>query len=289
MPAMPSFAGSLGDDGVADLANYVRTSFGNQAPANATPSMVAAWRSALSLPVYASATARTFDCPQVGQGGSASFDPNVIAGLGRELSQRSVAYAHLVATYQAQNPNASLADTVNNLVAAYCPVIAANASLSDQGKSQALARFAAEITSYVTSNSVNAQEPDVGIVWATPLGKSLLEHDPSWSPTLTCPAADKSGVPAALASAAAKLEGKPSLNFDATAATKQADTLASENQKAKLADVANALILAYCQGVNAMSGVDLAEKTSALTRYGEVVIESLQAKAAAQPPAPAAK
>jgi hypothetical protein len=38
-----------------------------------------------------------------------------------------------------------------------------------------------------------------------------------------------------------------------------------------------------------MSGVDLAQKTSALTRYGEVVIESLQAKAAALPAAPAAK
>jgi hypothetical protein len=97
------------------------------------------------------------------------------------------------------------------------------------------------------------------------------------------------GVPASLISAAAKLAGKPSLNFDATAATKQADTLASDNQKAKLADVANALILAYCQGVTAMSGVDLAQKTSALTRYGEVVIESLQAKAAALPAAPAAK
>src|SRR5262245_36553271 len=72
MPAMPSFAGSLSDQDVADLANYVRTSFGNKAPANATPSMVATWRSTLSLPVYASAAARGFNCPDVGQGGSAS-------------------------------------------------------------------------------------------------------------------------------------------------------------------------------------------------------------------------
>jgi Cytochrome c, mono- and diheme variants len=100
--AMPSFAGSLGDQSVADLANYVRTGFGNEASPNATPSMVAAWRSTLSLPVYASASARTFDCPSVGQGGSASFDPSVIAGLGRELSQRSVSYAQLVADYQAK-------------------------------------------------------------------------------------------------------------------------------------------------------------------------------------------
>src|SRR5262245_62546811 len=96
MPAMPSFAGALGDQDVADLANYVRASFGNKATPNTTPGMVAAWRSTLSLPVYASASARSFDCPQVGQGSSGNFDASVIAGLGRELSQRSVAYAHLV-------------------------------------------------------------------------------------------------------------------------------------------------------------------------------------------------
>jgi hypothetical protein len=249
--------------------------------------MVAAWRSTLSLPVYASASARTFDCPQVGQGASPGFSPSVIAGLGRELAGRSVSYAQLVADYQAKNPNAGVTATVNNLIAAYCPVIAANAALSNDGKSRALERFAREITSYVTSMSVNESEPDVGIVWATPLGASLLEHDPSWQPTLICPAADKSGVSTQLIDAATKLEGKADLNISADAATAQANTLATQNPKAKLADVANALILAYCQGVSAISGADLAQKTSALTRYGEVVIESLQAKAATLPPAPA--
>jgi hypothetical protein len=65
--------------------------------------------------------------------------------------------------------------------------------------------------------------------------------------------------------------------------------LATQNPKAKLADVANALILAYCQGVSGLSGLEPAQKTAAMTRYGEVVIEALQAKAAAQPAAPAAK
>src|SRR5262245_57428268 len=289
MPAMPSFAGALSDQDVAGLANYVRTSFGNKATPNATPNMVAAWRSTLSLPVYASASARSFDCPRVGQGSSGSFDASVIAGLGRELSQRSVAYAHLVADYKAQNPNASTTDIVNNLIAAYCPVVAANASLSDQGKRQSLARFGQEITAYVTSMNVSDQEPDVGIVWATPLGGSLLEHDPSWQPTLSCPAADKSGVPATLLAAATRLAGKPDLNITAQAATAQASDLATPQPKAKLADVANALILAYCQGVTGLAGIDQGQKTAALTRYGEVVIEALQAKAAAQPPAPAAK
>jgi hypothetical protein len=40
--------------------------------------------------------------------------------------------------------------------------------------------------------------------------------------------------------------------------------------------------------VSALTGIDPAQKTAAMTRYGEVVIEALQAKADAQPPAPAA-
>jgi mono/diheme cytochrome c family protein len=42
--AMPSFATQLTDQQVADIANYVRTSWGNQAPPNATPAMVAKMR-----------------------------------------------------------------------------------------------------------------------------------------------------------------------------------------------------------------------------------------------------
>jgi hypothetical protein len=96
-------------------------------------------------------------------------------------------------------------------------------------------------------------------------------------------------VPASLLDAATKLEGKPDLNIGSQAASTQADALATQNPKAKLADVANALILAYCQGVSGLSGLEPAQKTAAMTRYGEVVIEALQAKAAAQPAAPAAK
>jgi mono/diheme cytochrome c family protein len=42
--AMPAFATQLTDQQVADIANYVRTSWGNKAPPNATPGMVARLR-----------------------------------------------------------------------------------------------------------------------------------------------------------------------------------------------------------------------------------------------------
>ncbi len=290
LPAMPSFGGSMGDRAVADVINYVRTNWGNTAAPNATPEMVAAWRSSLSLPVYAGNTARRFDCPNVKSGGPAALDPSLIADLGGELARRSVAYATLVDKYKAQNPNATMGDIVDNLVAAYCPEVAASAA-SPQAGSLALKRFALEITNYLSNQRLAAQaaEPNVGIIWAVPVGYSLVERDPGWQPALKCPANDNSRVPATLVGAAAQIEGKPDLNLSAPAAIRQADAMLAKNPRAKPADLANALILAYCQGVAGLSGVGDAEKDAALMRYGEQVIQELQLKAETTERAPASK
>jgi mono/diheme cytochrome c family protein len=289
IPAMPSFAGSLNDNDVAELANYVRTNWGNAAAPNATAALAASWRSTLSLPVYASDAARQFECADVGQGGSADLDPQLIAMLGGEMAQRSVAYATLVDLYKASHPDADIADIVNNLVAAYCPVVAKSGG-SDQEKSLAVKRFALDITSYLSNQSVVAEaEPDVGIIWAVPVGYSLAERDPGWQPALKCPANDNSRVPASLVAAAAQIRGKPDVNFLAPAAIAQADSMLAQNPKAKPVDLANALILAYCEGVVDLSGVGDAEKTGALIRYGQEVIQELQLKADTNERAPAAK
>jgi mono/diheme cytochrome c family protein len=287
--AMPSFAGSLNDNDVAELANYVRTSWGNTAAPNATPSLVASWRATLSLPVYASDAARRFECANVGHGGSADLDPQLIAMLGGEMAQRSVAYATLVDLYKASHPDAGMADIVNNLVAAYCPVVAKSGG-SDQEKSLAVKRFALDITSYLSNQSVVAEvEPDVGIIWAVPVGYSLAERDPGWQPALKCPANDNSRVPAPLVAAAVQIRGKPDVSFLAPAAIAQADSMLAQNPKAKPVDLANALILAYCEGVVDLSSVGDAEKSGALVRYGQEVIQELQLKAETQERAPAAK
>ena len=41
---MPGFAAALSDQDIADIANYLRTSWGNHAPTNATPALVASLR-----------------------------------------------------------------------------------------------------------------------------------------------------------------------------------------------------------------------------------------------------
>jgi hypothetical protein len=62
-----------------------------------------------------------------------------------------------------------------------------------------------------------------------------------------------------------------------------------QNSKAKPADLANALIMAYCEGIAGLSGVGDVEKTAALMRYGEQVIQEIQLKVEAKERAPAAK
>lgn len=54
--AMPSFASQLSNQQIADIANYVRTSWGNISVPDATPDMVASWRSQVS-PAAAAKTA----------------------------------------------------------------------------------------------------------------------------------------------------------------------------------------------------------------------------------------
>jgi hypothetical protein len=241
------------------------------------------------LSAYASDAARRFDCPDVGQGGAASLDPSLIAALSGRLAQRSVGYATLVDMYKAQYPDADTADIVNNLMAAYCPVVARSGG-SDQAKRTALNQFALNITSYLASQAVVAEaEPDVGIVWAVPVGYSLAERDPGWQPALKCPTSDAARVPAPLVTAAAQIVGKTDVNFSAPTAVAQADTMLAQNPKAKTADLANALILAFCQGVVGLAGVGDAERNGALLRYGQEVIQELQLKAEAKERPPAAK
>jgi hypothetical protein len=253
----------------------VRTSWGNDAPANATTDLVATWRSSLALPVYASNAARRFECPSVGP---ETLDPNLLAALGSEMQHEAVDYARLVDMYKEHRPKASASQTLNALLAAYCPVVAAS-DKSDQAKSAALKRFALNVSDYITSQNVAETGPEPGIVWATPAGYTLAEHIAPSKPTLSCPADNGALVPKNLVEEAEQLVGTPDLNFRAEDAISQADSLATKTPAAKLANVANALILAYCHGIVDISGADPADKQAALKRYGEQVIGAMQTRA----------
>jgi hypothetical protein len=147
-PAMPSFAASLPDNEIAAVTNYVRTSWGNTATANATPHDVMALRDIAVVPPMANMASDQFGCPHVsGAGGANSVaDPgsnllDIYDGATPEtLPNRTRA---LISAIRASNSSISNADLTNALVAAYCPVVANQTGLSKAEMQATLESFVA--------------------------------------------------------------------------------------------------------------------------------------------------
>jgi mono/diheme cytochrome c family protein len=146
-PAMPSFATGLSDIEIAAVANYVRTQWGNTGTASATPDDVMQARKVSNLPPMASAEADEFGCPRVSNAGAADSLANpgpmlaVYDGATPEtLPNRT---RMLVAALKASDSTMSDAAITNDLLAAYCPVVAAQSGLSHAEKEAALESFVA--------------------------------------------------------------------------------------------------------------------------------------------------
>ncbi len=145
-PAMPSFAAGLSDQEVAAVANYVRAAWANNASASANPHDVMVARGTAVVPPMADMSSDRFGCPQVSAtGGNAALtDPgnnllDIYTGATPEtLPNRTRA---LVAALQQNDSSISPAALTNDLVAAYCPVVARQAGLSRSAKEQALQDF----------------------------------------------------------------------------------------------------------------------------------------------------
>lgn len=275
---MPSFAGRLSDQQVADLVNYVRTSWHNGGTANATAAMVAAWRATANVPDYGTQQASAFDCPKVGGGpGASGPDPQAVASLTQMMQGGERETRILISAYQNADSDASAGTVVDALTAAYCPVVA-RAQLPDWQKSSELQRFTLQVAAAISEGLAGPAMPPVSTIWATPTGTSLVARQPtSIAAKLTCPdASDGKLVPKALVDAAVTLVGKPAVPVAGDAATRFANTLMQQNPKARRADVANALIVAYCPLVTAKANSSVAEQYSLLTGFGQQVVQTLQ-------------
>jgi mono/diheme cytochrome c family protein len=275
--AMPSFAGRLSDRDIADLANYVRTSWGNKAAPNASAKMVAAWRETVPVPEYGTQAASAFDCGQVGGApGTASPDPKAVAAISAMLAGGNRDVPAMVDSYEDADPSADPNEVVNALVTAYCPVVAASSAETYQ-KYTELRRFSLEAIAAVSPGAAAVAFPPVDTIWASPAGHSLVSREPgSLAGPLTCPADNAKLVPTALAGKASALIGKPPLPVPGDKASQLAGALATTNPKARLADVANALIASYCTLVVANASLEPAQQHQWMEQFGEQVIEALQ-------------
>jgi mono/diheme cytochrome c family protein len=145
-PAMPSFAAALSDSEIAAVTNYVRTAWGNNATANATPADVMAARQMAVVPPMADMDSDEFGCPHVSNAGGADSLANPGGGLmeifngatPETLPNRTRA---LVAALKAADSTITASAITNDLVAAYCPVVAAQSGLSHGQKVAMLQNF----------------------------------------------------------------------------------------------------------------------------------------------------
>ena len=275
--AMPSFAGRLSDQQIADLANYVRTSWGNRADPNASAGMVAAWRANVPVPDFGTQAAAAFDCPRVGGApGAAGPRPATVAALSEMLQGGNRNLPVLIAAYERMTPGATPADTVNAMVSAYCPVVSAS-GVPTYRKYAELRRFSLQAAAAVSPQAAAVPFPPVDTIWATPAGRSFVARLPGpFSGKITCPADDGQLVPEELVTKASAALGKPRLPVGGVATVALTTRFATQNPKATPADLANALIAAYCPTVTAARSVDPAERFSWLEGFGEQVIQTLQ-------------
>lgn len=138
---MPGFATTLAPQEIADVTNYVRTSWSNAAPANATPDMVATLAPQTRTLLAGTANDK---CPPAGTKAVAQAIDS--AGIGEKLKAMTATTmidtaTQAVAAVRKAAPQAAQADIINGLTAAYCPVVVADTTIPPELKAARLDQF----------------------------------------------------------------------------------------------------------------------------------------------------
>jgi hypothetical protein len=125
--------------------------------------------------------------------------------------------------------------------------------------------------------------PEIDVIWATPVGHTLVYRSPRpFAGKLGCPANGGKLVPQDIVAAATALLGKPSLPIPGNSAVAVATSFATQNPKAAPANLANSLITAYCTAVTADTSVEQAlQRARLLMDFGAQVIQTLQSRSLA--------
>lgn len=172
---MPSFAGALGDQDVADVVNYVRRGWANRAPTDATPALVASLREPGAAGGAGSEAARAFDCPAVG---SAEI-PNVLADpadanflVSANDADMANKIDELLYRIQGDNPGISSTSLFDSLDAAYCPVVANQPGLTYGQKRALLMRFNNQLQLRIAAMTAGAGDE---ILASVPLPPNVMQ------------------------------------------------------------------------------------------------------------------
>jgi mono/diheme cytochrome c family protein len=151
---MPAIGATMTDEQIADVTNYVRQTWGNQAPPTAGGGEVGKLR---PLTFTAMSMGPDGHCPTVVQPGLAAVinDPkNGIDDALRAMTLGTVLQTagQVVAKVKAADPHADRADIVNSLTIAYCPIVEKDANIPANMKVPALDGFSERVYSELLTN-----------------------------------------------------------------------------------------------------------------------------------------
>ena len=138
---MPAAGANLADKDIADLVNYVRTAWGNGAPANAAPGMVEKLR-ATSMTLMSS-TVASGCVPPAGDVPIAKIDKAALQAdlKGVKMQDMLQRIVVLLPKVQASVPDAKEDALINAIIDAYCPVALADDSVPPAGRTALLGSF----------------------------------------------------------------------------------------------------------------------------------------------------
>ncbi len=144
---MPAFGAGMTDQQIADVVNYVRSSWGNAAPATAGPGLVGELRKITHTAMNVDAPNA---CAKVEQPDLAKVigDPaSGIQGILQSTDQGNLVQNAdaLIAKVKAADPDAKQADIINSLTIAYCPIVTARSNLTANEKVQRLDEFSVRV------------------------------------------------------------------------------------------------------------------------------------------------
>ncbi len=282
--AMPDFASKLDDQDIADLANYVRTSWGNKAEPNVTAHLVKIWREGIDELPSGTEAARSFNCPAIGGADMStltSVDMQTLQSLSTRLGSSTGEHALSEIITRMHGEKMAPEEIVNTLTAAYCPDVA-NSSLALSTKNDVLRDFTHVVLKLVSNLHDQSIAPHGQIIYASAAGDQIVAHIPPAKPgPLACPS--ESGLKhgdlvAPTAEAIKKALPENGIPTQQAVQNIVAEFTKSHSDVAR-ADAANTLIDSYCHMLASDKNMNSGLKRSRIMLFGESVIRTIQSEA----------
>jgi mono/diheme cytochrome c family protein len=148
---MPAVGAGMTDQEIADVVNYVRQAWGNAAPATAGGGMVGDLRKQTVTGMNLGG-----ECPKIEQPEIAAVVADPKSGIGEALKGLTLVNVEqtaeqIIPKVKAAAPNAAQADIVNDITAAYCPVIKQDPNVTGVQKVIQFNNFSDQVYSVLTS------------------------------------------------------------------------------------------------------------------------------------------